>query len=158
MDRLTNVPTDGQTMTDVPTENGRQTDRPTEMKDIQIDRLTKKEDRHTGLPIERRDTRDRNTHRLTKRKEKKNQTNGRGLPSTKQENPRCHGHFHCQSTPCDIYRYSVLFCWKMHSGMSLSFSSERVELFRRSCYTKKKNIYMLSSFTSRTVTLHQPSR
>lgn len=108
MDRLTNVPTDGQTMTDVPTENGRQTDRPTEMKDIQIDRLTKKEDRHTGLPIERRDTRDRNTHRLTKRKEKKKPDKWEGLTVDEAGESSLSWSF---SLPVNSVRYLSIFCF-----------------------------------------------
>lgn len=54
-----------------------------------------------------------------------------------QEHRRSHGRS-LESTPYDIYRYSVLFCWRKHSDTSLFVSFVHVELCRHSCKTEDK--------------------
>ena len=63
-------------------------------------------------------------------------------PMTRQEHLRYHCHFLC-SIPCDIYLYSVLFCWRTHSSRSLSVSSVPVSLCHRSCKTEQNSVLVI---------------
>lgn len=58
----------------------------------------------------------------------------------RQELLRFRGRF-LESTPCDIYQYSVLFCWRMHLGKSPSVSFAHAGLYHHSCEKEEKFTY-----------------
>lgn len=122
---------------------------------------TKDHLRQTKRQTDRQSRTDRRTHRhvlSTTQTQSNRHTSTRtynsSLPLLLQESPRCRGHSRCQSTLYDICQCSVLSCWRMHSDMNLSFSSELVELYRHSCNMREIWFPQHPSLASRTVTLN----